>query len=215
MKEKTFKGISSPFSQPGLIWTICCALSLGIISFQLIFRHARVSSTYPCMSVRPLVTLSDLSNRSASLVALREKLKREDPNYFCVFYESVFSESVFSECVFSESVPFKGVFSERVFPKVYFPKVYFQKCIFQKCIFRNGIFRKCIFRKCFFSERVFFESVLQVCKYFGSKLFWPKPYLAQPFSKWACPVKCVSSELLRACCYYHNPAQHGDFVDCV
>ena len=56
-----------------------------------IFRHARVSCTSPCQSVCPLVRPSvrwshfRISTLSASLVALREKLKREDPNYFCVF----------------------------------------------------------------------------------------------------------------------------------
>ena len=58
-----------------------------------IFRHARVSSTYPCQSVR--WSHFRISNLSASLVALGEKLKREDPNYFCVFSESVFSKGVF------------------------------------------------------------------------------------------------------------------------
>ena len=55
-----------------------------------IFRHARVSSTYPCQSVRPSVRPSvrwshfRISNLSASLVALREKLKKADPNYFSI-----------------------------------------------------------------------------------------------------------------------------------
>ena len=49
-----------------------------------IFRHARVSSTYPCLSVRWLVGWSHfwISNLPASLVALCEKLKREDHNFF-------------------------------------------------------------------------------------------------------------------------------------
>ena len=51
-----------------------------------VFRCASISSTYPCLSVRPLVGWSHfrISNLSASLVALREKLKREDPNYFSI-----------------------------------------------------------------------------------------------------------------------------------
>ena len=48
-----------------------------------IFRHARVSSTYPSkMSVRK--SYFRISILSVSLVALREKLKREDPNYFSI-----------------------------------------------------------------------------------------------------------------------------------
>ena len=64
------------------------------------------------MSVRPSVGRSHfrISNLSASLVTLREKLKIEDPKYFCVFSESVYSESVFSESVFFESVFFESVF---------------------------------------------------------------------------------------------------------
>ena len=84
-----------------------------------------LAPTHVCLSVRPLVRWSvrdtfEFSIISASLVALREKLKREDPNYFCVFSESVFSESVcsesvFFESIFSESVFFESIFSERVF----------------------------------------------------------------------------------------------------
>ena len=68
-----------------------------VCSTGCFFRHARVFSTYPCPSVRWSVRPSHfwISNLSASLVALREKLKREDPNYFCVFSESVFSKSFF------------------------------------------------------------------------------------------------------------------------
>ena len=36
------------------------------------------------MSVRPSVTLFLISILSVSLVALREKLKRDDPNYFSI-----------------------------------------------------------------------------------------------------------------------------------
>ena len=60
----------------------------------------------------------------ASLVALREKLKREAPNYFCVLSESVFSKSVFFESVFCESVFFESVFFESVFSENFFdPKL--------------------------------------------------------------------------------------------
>ena len=52
------------------------------LKLKEIFRHARVSSTYPCQSVR--WSHFRISNLSASLVALREKLKREDPNYFSI-----------------------------------------------------------------------------------------------------------------------------------
>ena len=78
------------------------------------------------MSVSPSVGPSHfhISNLSASLVALGEKLKREDPNYFCVFPESIFSKSVFSESVFFESVFFESVFFESVFSENFFdPKL--------------------------------------------------------------------------------------------
>ena len=45
-----------------------------------IFRHARVSSTYPCTCVRH--TFEFPFYQCVSLVALREKLKKADPNYF-------------------------------------------------------------------------------------------------------------------------------------
>ena len=52
-------------------------------SKRAIFRHARVSSTYPSkMSVRK--SYFRISILSVSLVALREKLKIEDPNYFSI-----------------------------------------------------------------------------------------------------------------------------------
>ena len=41
----------------------------GVLYITSIFRHASVSSTYPCKSVRKSVTLSDFQ----SLVALSEK----------------------------------------------------------------------------------------------------------------------------------------------
>ena len=40
---------------------------------------------------------------------------------------------------------------------------------------------------------------MQVCKYFESKHFRPKSYLAQTFSNRAYPAACASPELLRAC----------------
>ena len=40
---------------------------------------------------------------------------------------------------------------------------------------------------------------MQVCMFFESTKFQPKSYLAQTFSNRAYSVKCVSSELLRAC----------------
>ena len=71
------------------------------------------------------------------------------------------------------------------------------KCIFWKCIFRKCIFRKCIFRSCIFWKCIFWKCIFWKCIF--RKLFWPKAYLAQTFSNRAYPVKCVSSELLRAC----------------
>ena len=63
--------------------------------FTFLDTHESLAPTHVCLSVGPLVILSNFQSVS-SLVALREKLKREDLNYFCVFSESVFSESVFS-----------------------------------------------------------------------------------------------------------------------
>ena len=97
------------------------------------------------------------------------------------------------------------------FPKVYFRKCIFRKCIFWKCIFQRCIFRKCIFQKCIFQKCIFWECIFFKCifrkcifesEFYGSVFFenfWPKAYLAQTFSNRAYPVKCVSSELLRAC----------------
>ena len=144
-----------------------------------IFRHARVSSTYPCQSVGPLVRPSHfrISNLSASLVALREKLKREDPNYFCVFSESVFFESVFFESVFFVSVFFKSVFSESVF---------------SKSVFFESVFSESVFSESVFSESCFF------------KVFFPKTFLIQSlhspnFFKPSVPGKVRVFRALRAC----------------
>ena len=115
----------------------------GLSVSCFVFRHARVSSTYPSkMSVRPSVRPSHfrISNLSASLVALREKLKREDPNYFCVFSESVFSESVFSKSVFSESVFFESVFSESVFLERVFLESVFSGSVFFESVFFESVF---------------------------------------------------------------------------
>ena len=81
--------------------------------------HVSLAPTHVSLSVGwsvgPLVTLSDFQR----LVAPLEKLKREDPNYFCVFSESVFSKSVFSESVFFESVFFLSVCFQNFFdPKL-------------------------------------------------------------------------------------------------
>ena len=66
-------------------------------SHSHIFRCASISTTYPCLSVRWSVRWSHfrISNLSASLVALREKLKREDPNYFSILGLGVFDPKNF------------------------------------------------------------------------------------------------------------------------
>ena len=58
----------------------------GQIPNLSIFRHASVSSTNPCLSVRWSVGRSyfQISILSASLVAFPEKLKNADPNYFSI-----------------------------------------------------------------------------------------------------------------------------------
>ena len=50
--------------------------------------HVSLAPTHVCLSVGPSVRPSHfrISILSASLVALREKLKREDPNYFFQFW---------------------------------------------------------------------------------------------------------------------------------
>ena len=57
-----------------------------------VFRCASISSIYTCLSVSPSVGpwYFRISNLSASLVALHEKLKREDPNYFSILGLGVF-----------------------------------------------------------------------------------------------------------------------------
>ena len=66
-------------------------------SHSHIFRCASISTTYPCLSVRWSVRWSHfrISNLSASLVALREKLKREDTNYFSILGLGVFDPKNF------------------------------------------------------------------------------------------------------------------------
>ena len=72
----------------GLRWYMCWLVyfhlhpigNLQILYRFLLFRCASISSTYPCMSVgRWYFWISILSE---SLVALREKLKKANPNYF-------------------------------------------------------------------------------------------------------------------------------------
>ena len=53
------------------------------LTFESFFRCASISSTYPCQSVR--WSHFRISNLSASLDALCEKLKREDPIYFSIW----------------------------------------------------------------------------------------------------------------------------------
>ena len=98
-----------------------------------------------------------------------------------------FSESVFSEKVFSVSV---------------FSKVFFSERIFLECVFSESVFSESVL-----SESVCSESVFQVCKYFGSKLYWPKGYPVQTFSNWVYPTACASSELLRACFFFGHRQQ--------
>ena len=53
---------------------------------QFVFKYASISSTYPCHSVRKFEAPSHfkISIPPASVVALREKLKKSDPNYLSI-----------------------------------------------------------------------------------------------------------------------------------
>ena len=61
-------------------------------SHMFLDAQASLAPTQVSLSVRPSVGPSHfrISNLSASLVALREKLKREDPNYFSILGLGVF-----------------------------------------------------------------------------------------------------------------------------
>ena len=89
------------------------------------FRHASVSSTYPCPSVCKSVTLSDFQ----SLVALSEKWKVKSERWK-VKGEKQKTKSE-KQKVKRISTPLhvkrKAYFSKVYFLKVYFPKVYFPK----------------------------------------------------------------------------------------
>ena len=80
--------------------------------------HVSLAPTHVCLSVGPLVRRSHfrISNLSASLVALREKLKRDDPNYFFQFWVWVFLTQFFlTQKLFWHQKFFWQKFSE--FPK--------------------------------------------------------------------------------------------------
>ena len=165
--------------------------------------HVSLAPTHVCLLVRWSVcwsvcwsvTLSDFQSVSVSgrpTWKVEERGPQLFVNFWCifpkcifrnVFFESVFSESVLSKSVFSESLISESVISKSVFPESVFSKSVFSESVCTK-VFN---FRKCNFQKCIyesvFSESVFSESVLQVCKYFRSKLFWPKGYPAQTFFK--------------------------------
>ena len=81
----------------------------GTIIFQSIFRCASISSTYPCMSVGK--SYFWISILSASLVALREKLKREDPNYFSILGLGKISWNWSGRGGWREKLKTKNVFS--------------------------------------------------------------------------------------------------------
>ena len=138
--------------------------------------HVSLAPTHVCLSVGPsvgpLVTLSDFQHVSAfgrPTWKVEERgpqlFLREDPDYFCVFYESVdpdyfcvFYESVFSESVFFESVSFESIFFESVFSK--------------------SVYSESVFSKSVFFERVFFESVFSEEKNLTQSL--PSPNFFKP-----------------------------------
>ena len=153
------------------------SLAKNTMDQERIFRHADVSSTYPCMSVRWLVGrwYFRIFSLSASLVSLREKLKREDPNYFCVFSECVFSKSVFSKSVFFESVFFESVFFESVFSE----SVFFES-VFSKSVFSESVFSESVFFESVFSKNVFFKSVFSK-SVFLLKVYFPKVYFLKVY----------------------------------
>ena len=93
---KKYPGFFNAFCRRNII-TMMTEIYMDSKGFiQGVFRCASISSTYPCLSVRPSVGPSvrpshfRISNLSASLVALREKLKRDDPNYFVNFGSGCF-----------------------------------------------------------------------------------------------------------------------------
>merc|ERR1711971_223224 len=103
----------------------------AVFSSWDIFRHARVSSTYPCMSVRPSVRPS-----------VRDTFGFPLPLNVSVQQSSLMSISYFIEIVY--------------FLKVYFPKVYFLKVYFPKVYFLKVYFPKVYFSKVYFSKVYFF-----------------------------------------------------------
>ena len=94
-------------------------LNISYLFKNSIFRHARVSSTYPCMSVRPSVGWW----------------------YFRIFpiCQRLWSPYVKS---WRDRTPIIFVY----FPKVYFSKVYFPKVYFRKVYFLKVYFRKVYFK---------------------------------------------------------------------
>ena len=86
--------------------------------YRLFFRHTRVSSTYPCLSVRWLVTLLDFQSASVSGRPMWKVEERGPQLFLCIF-----QKCIFRKCIF-------------------------WKCILQKCILRKCILLKCILRKC-------------------------------------------------------------------
>ena len=79
-----------------------------------LFRCASISSTYPSKSVCPLVRWSyfRISILSASLIAQREKLKRDDPNYFSILGLGVFDPIFFTQKTFFDK---KNLFDPKNF----------------------------------------------------------------------------------------------------
>ena len=104
------------------------------------FRHARVSSTYPCLSVGPSV---------------RPSVGHTFPFPICQRLWSLYVK------IWWERTPLIFQFWVWVgFPEI--GKCISWWCIFRKCIFRNCIslkyiFWKCIFRKCIFRKCIFWK----------------------------------------------------------
>ena len=118
--------LSPPSVRPSICSTVKTARQLS-----LLFRHASVSSTYPCQSVSPLVILSNCWSQDRAMLRIS-----------CEFSKVYFLKVYFPKVYFP-----KVYFPKVYFPKVYFPKVYFLKVCSPK-VYSKFIFPKCIFAIC-------------------------------------------------------------------
>ena len=158
-----------------------------------IFRHARVSSTYPCMSVRWLVGNNFGFPICQRLWSPYVKSWRERTPIIFVYFPKVYFLKVYFLKVYFLKVYFPRVYFLKVyFPKVYFLEVYFTKLYFLKVYFSKVYFFKCFFRKLFDPKltqpKHFFKpsvhGQVRVFRAFASLFdLKPTPYCAFSFFK--------------------------------